>query len=129
NPLAATQDIRYGMNIADPAFLDYTFNNFVPNILIPAARSKGITVDSLHPLYVSMDGYSDDYKFYGVVSGGKWTNAVTWNTGYPQSAAEWLTAYENFYSYAKAHAPLIRLVPHLSSMGKRWDTFQQIYAN
>jgi hypothetical protein len=129
NPLASSQDVRYGMNIADPAFLDYTFNNFVPNILIPTARSKGIAVDSLHPLYVSMDGYDDDYKFYGVVSGGKWTNAVTWNTGYPQSAAEWLAAYENFYSYAKAHAPLIRLIPHLSWMGKRWNTFQQIYAN
>jgi hypothetical protein len=127
-----TTYLDYGYDIARPAFQDYIFSYYVPQLFLPHGPNEknGIPSDAKHPTYLSADGYSTNYNFYGVWINGTFTSNVTWEPAYPQNSTEWFNGWKAFYAYAKAHAPAIRLSPHIGSMSDPgWDKFQALYAD
>jgi hypothetical protein len=118
------------VNMADPLYREYVFRSFVQSMLAKCGPNykNGIPVDANHPTYLSLDGFSPNYSFLGVVINGVWHGNVTWEPGYPSSPSAWYSGWEAFFSYAKTYAPQIRLSPHTGSMDN-WSVFKTLYAN
>jgi hypothetical protein len=100
--------VTYGFNIADPAFVSYIFDTYIPYDLLPRGPNakNHIPTDAAHPTYVEIDAFCVDYLFYGVLD--NYTNptsytqsGITWDQGYPQSASEWYRGWKTFFAYAK----------------------------
>lgn len=122
----------YGFNVASSAYLNYIFNYWVPNLLLPHSPNArfGIPTNPSHPTYVALDGLSTNYDFYGVFAGqGLVTYPnVTWAAGYPQNSSQWEAAWVAFFAYAKQNAPSVRLSAHVFTLDD-YSTFQTIFAN
>jgi len=118
------------VNMADPLYQQYVFRSFVESMLAKCGPNhmNGIPVDSSHPTYLSLDGFSANYAYLGAVVNGVWHSNVTWEPGFPSSPSEWYAGLRAFFSYAKTYAPQIRLSPHAGSM-QDWSVFKTLYAN
>lgn len=125
---------RIAVNVADAGFLYFTFNTYIPTLLLPHVLT------TKRPVYVALDGFNTDYGWIGSINTGVFKAAPSnpalpsgWDAGMPQTYLAWVNAYVNFFNYAKVHAPSIRLIPHIGTMdlapGPGWDQFKTIYAN
>src|SRR5689334_14079646 len=128
-------DISYGFNMADPAFVSYLLDTYVPYDLIPRGPNakNNIPTDAAHPTYIEIDAFGTNYNHYGVldnyVTPTSWTSSgVTWDLPYPQTANAWNQGWKAFFAYAKANHPEIRLSPHACSMSD-WSIFPDLYAD
>jgi len=121
---------QYAVNMADPLYQQYVFRSFVENMLARSGPNhmNGIPVDSSHPTYLSLDGFSPNYSYLGAVINGVWRSNVTWEPAFPSNPSEWYAGLRAFFSYAKTYAPQIRLSPHAGSM-ENWSVFKTLYAN
>jgi hypothetical protein len=118
------------VNLADPLYQQYVLGPFMNDMLAKYGPNhvSGVPVDSAHPTYISLDGWSSNYSYIGAVVNGIWKGNVIWQAGYPSSRSEWYTGVQAFVNYAKNYATQIRLSPHTGSM-EDWSVFKTVYAN
>jgi hypothetical protein len=113
---------RVAMNVADPNFLAYTFDTYIPTLLLPHVKSS-------QPVHIAIDGFSTDYVFIGSINTGSFTTGH-WDPNYPQTPSAWAAAWATFFDYAKTHCPNVRLLPHIGNMNTPdWSYFKSIYAS
>ena len=130
----------YGLNIADPSFVDYYLGTYVPDVLMAKApmRQNNAAVSSGNPIIVDLDTFNVDVmSFYGIINpenpavyvwGG--SKGLSMESGFSQSSAEWTAGWKTLFQTARQKTPEILLCPHVVSQQPAiWEQLSTIYAD